>query len=165
MAIPKEENSEQQTLDSDESLSQHGLCQKKGYWKEKIGWHMFSSLSAPVSRSNKKFEEAARDMMKNLWHVCAVPQSEKAHQAERRESSAACTSSGRPPRGKENRQTQRKAEAARQTSRKEQVCLRELSTSNEGCARTDEEGHESDHGQSETFSHNCERDHVISHEN
>ena len=140
-------------------------AKKRMVTRRKIVWHMFSSLSAPVSRSNKKFEEAARDMMQNLWHVCAVPQSEKAQQAERRESRAACTSSGRPSRGKENRQTQRKAEAARHTSRKGQVYPRELSTSNEGCAHTDEEGHESDHGKRETFTHNCGRDHVITHEN
>ena len=67
----------------------------------KIVWHMFSSLSAPVSFSKKGFREAARDMMQKQWHVCAVPQTEKAYQAERRESRAACNNSGRPPRGKE----------------------------------------------------------------
>ena len=84
VAIPKEENSEQQTHDSDESLSQHGLRQKRMVTGRKIVWHMFSCLSAPVSRSKKGFEEAAREMMQNQWHVCAVLQSEKAYQAERR---------------------------------------------------------------------------------
>ena len=44
----------------------------------KIVWHMFSGLSAPVSRTKKGVEEAARDMMQNQRHVRAVPQSEKA---------------------------------------------------------------------------------------